>query len=140
MNPHDIILLVEDDQIDAMTVHRALRHFEAPNPLRHVTDGERALAFLRQPENPLPGLILLDLNMPRMNGAEFLAILKADECWRFIPVIVLTTSSDEKDRRAAFQHSAAGYMIKPLEYAEFLKTMRLIYDYWVRSEAPPSAP
>jgi CheY-like chemotaxis protein len=137
MHPQHSVLLVEDDQIDAMTVRRALRQLGANNPLCHVTDGERALAFLRDPANPRPGLILLDLNMPRMNGAEFLAILKADERWRLIPVVVLTTSGEERDRVAAFRQSVAGYMIKPVEYPEFLETMRLIRDYWTRSETPP---
>lgn len=140
MNAHEALLLVEDDQIDAMTARRALRHLGVPNPVCHVTDGERALAFLRDPVNPRPGLILLDLNMPRMNGAEFLAIIKADERWRFIPVVVLTTSSEQRDRFAAFQQSVAGYMIKPVEYPAFLETMRMIRDYWGRSEAPPLTP
>jgi len=137
MNSHHHILLVEDDRIDAMTVMRALRDLGSTNPLHHVTDGEKALAFLRDPASPRPMLILLDLNMPRMNGTEFLAVIKADEVLRAIPVVVLTTSQEDRDRLRAFGHSAAGYMVKPVDYPQFVDVMRTVRDYWIRSETPP---
>ena len=137
MTPEQHILLVEDDDIDAMTVRRTLRELGANNPLDRATDGERALALLRVPGQARPGLILLDLNMPRMNGLEFAAELKNDPLLRIIPVVVLTTSSEEADRIAAFHHSVAGYMVKPVDYPRFVAIMSLIRDYWMTSATPP---
>jgi CheY-like chemotaxis protein len=134
MKPDQSVLLVEDDRVDAMTVQRALRQLEAPNPLHHVTDGEKALEFLRDPSKPRPGLILLDLNMPRMNGIEFLSRVKQDSALKAIPVVVLTTSREEADRFNSFEQSVAGYMIKPVDYDQFVTIMRTIKDYWMTSE------
>jgi CheY-like chemotaxis protein len=137
MTPEQHILLVEDDDIDAMTVQRTLKQLGAPNPLVRATDGERALALLRDPARPRPGLILLDLNMPRMDGIEFVAEIKKDPALRLIPVVVLTTSSEEGDRIAAFNQSVAGYMVKPVDYPQFVAVMGLIRDYWMTSVTPP---
>lgn len=137
MTPQQHILLVEDDDIDAMTVRRTLKELGAPNPLDRATDGERALDFLRNPAHARPGLILLDLNMPRMNGIEFVAEIKKDPELRIIPVVVLTTSSEEADRVAAFHNSVAGYMVKPVDYPQFVRIMSLIRDYWMTSVTPP---
>ncbi|KPF61521.1 chemotaxis protein CheY [beta proteobacterium AAP51] len=137
MTPEQHILLVEDDDVDAMTVRRTLRQIGAPNPMERASDGERALAYLRDPAQPRPGLILLDINMPRMNGIEFVAAIKADPQLRLIPVVVLTTSVEEGDRLAAFAHSVAGYMVKPVDYPQFVKIMGLIRDYWLTSSNPP---
>ena len=136
MNPDQPVLLVEDDTIDAMTVRRSLRELESPNPLHHVTDGEAALAFLRDPANPRPGLILLDINMPRMNGIEFLTHAKEDPALCSIPVVVLTTSREDTDRFNSFSKNVAGYMVKPVDYAQFVEVMRKIRDYWMLSESP----
>ena len=137
MTPEQHILLVEDDDVDAMTVRRTMRELGAPNPLDRAIDGERALEFLRDPANPRPGLILLDLNMPRMNGIEFVAELKRDPLLCMIPVVVLTTSSEEGDRIAAFSNSVAGYMVKPVDYPQFVAVMSLIREYWMTSVTPP---
>ncbi len=137
MTPDRHILLVEDDDVDAMTVERALAELGAVNPLDRASDGERALAFLRNPAMPRPGLILLDLNMPRMNGIEFVEAVKADADLRVIPVVVLTTSAEERDRVAAFQNSVAGYMVKPVGYPPFFNIMKLIQTYWMTSSSPP---
>ena len=137
MTPDQHILLVEDDDIDAMTVRRTLKQLGAANPLDRASDGERALAFLRDPANQRPGLILLDINMPRMNGIEFVAEIKRDPLLRLIPVVVLTTSVEEGDRLAAFANSVAGYMVKPVDYPQFVTIMSLIRDYWMRSSTPP---
>lgn len=130
-------LLVEDDAVDVMTVTRVFRELKLPNPLHHASDGERALAFLRDPSHPRPGVILLDLNMPRMNGIEFLTVAKADDDLKRIPVVVLTTSRAEADRFTTFGLGIAGYMVKPVDYQQFSNTLKIIRDYWAMSEMPP---
>jgi CheY-like chemotaxis protein len=135
MNSDQPLLLVEDDRVDAMTVRRSLRELDSPNPLHHVTNGEEALAFLRDPAKPRPGLILLDINMPRMNGIEFLEHAKNDPELCSIPVVVLTTSKDEADRYNSFSKNIAGYMVKPVDYEQFVEVMRKIRDYWMLSES-----
>lgn len=137
MNNTFSILLVEDDVVDVMSVKRALRELNSHSTLAVAGNGEEALVRLNDPQFPLPGIILLDLNMPRMNGIDFLKILKSDERLRRIPVIVLTTSREEKDRLETFNLSAAGYMIKPVEYAGFVEVVRTIQSYWNTSEMPP---
>ena len=136
MRSSDPILLVEDDLLDIMTLKRGLRDIHAHNPLHVRHDGESALEFLRDPKNPVPALILLDLNMPRMNGLEFLKILKSDSDWCKIPVVILTTSQEEEDRLASFELSAAGYIVKPLEYPAFVEKLLILYQYWRLSEIP----
>ena len=131
------ILLVEDDRVDAMTVRRALKEINVVNQLDIVGDGEEALAFLRDPENEGPCIILLDLNMPRMNGIEFLRVVKRDETLKRIPVVVLTTSGEEQDKMNSFDLGVAGYMIKPVDYHQFVEAMRTIDLYWTLSELPP---
>jgi len=129
------ILLVEDDAVDVMTVRRAFKDLRITNPLDTAEDGEAALTFLQGETKQEPGLILLDLNMPRMNGIELLQELKQDARLRRIPVVVLTTSRQEEDRAASFDLSVAGYMIKPVDYRQFVEVMRTINLYWTHSEA-----
>jgi CheY-like chemotaxis protein len=130
------ILLVEDDQVDAMTVKRALKEIKVTNRLDIVNDGEQALAFLKNPDKDTPGIILLDLNMPRMNGIEFLKIAKKDETMKKIPVIVLTTSKDDQDKIDSFNFGVAGYMVKPVDYQKFVEVVKTIDLYWTLSELP----
>jgi len=130
------ILLVEDDEIDQMTVQRALREIHVTNRLDIVGNGEEALAFLKDPAHERPGIILLDLNMPRMNGVEFLRLAKADPNLREIPIIVLTSSREEQDRVESFKLSVAGYMVKPVDYRQFVEVVRTIDLYWTLSELP----
>lgn len=132
------ILLVEDDQVDAMTVRRALKDIKVTNRLDVVGDGLQALQHLRNPGNEKPCIILLDLNMPRMNGIEFLQVVKADATLRRIPVVVLTTSTEERDRVHSFNLGVAGYMIKPVDYGQFVEVVRAIDLYWTLSELPPA--
>lgn len=131
------ILLVEDDHVDALTVRRALKEIHVTNPLVQAEHGEAALAHLADPAQPRPCLILLDLNMPIMNGIEFLQAVKAHDEWRRIPVVVLTTSQEDEDKVASFELSAAGYMTKPVDYQKFVEAMRTIDAYWTLSEAAP---
>ena len=130
------ILLVEDDEVDQMTVQRALREIHVTNRLDIVGNGEEALAFLKDPVHDRPGIILLDLNMPRMNGVEFLKLVKADPDLREIPIVVLTSSREEQDRVESFKLSVAGYMVKPVDYRQFVEVVRTIDLYWTLSELP----
>ncbi len=137
MNAASAILLIEDDAVDVMTVQRAMRELGVPNPLRVASNGEAALESLRDRQQPAPGLILLDLNMPRMNGIDFLRIAKADRSLRRIPVVVLTTSNQERDRLDSFDLGVAGYIIKPVEYDRFVEVLRHIEQYWSHCEMAP---
>jgi CheY-like chemotaxis protein len=130
------VLLVEDDAVDAMTVKRAFKDLKVANPLAHAINGEEALAYLRNESNERPCVILLDLNMPKMNGAEFLKVAKADTNLRKIPVIVLTTSKEEYDIVRSFELSVAGYIVKPVDYRNFVEAIRTIDLYWMLSELP----
>ena len=130
------VLLVEDDTIDAMTVRRAFRDLNVTNPLAHALNGEEALAYLQDDVNEHPCVILLDLNMPKMNGIEFLRVVKADPSLRRIPVVVLTTSNEERDVVESFRASVAGYIIKPVDYRKFVEAIQTIDLYWTLSELP----
>jgi CheY-like chemotaxis protein len=130
------VLLIEDDHVDAMTVKRAFTDLKVTNPLIHKLNGEEALEYLRGEGGQKPCAILLDLNMPKMNGIEFLKIAKTDDELKKIPVIVLTTSKSDEDRVETFGLSVAGYMIKPTDYKKFMETIRVIDLYWTLSELP----
>jgi len=134
MNSRQPILLVEDDRVDALTVKRVLSDLQIGNNLEIAGNGEEALAYLRDQKREKPCVIFLDLNMPKMNGIEFLKVAKADEQLKKIPVIVLTTSIDQQDRMESFDLSVAGYMVKPIEYDHFIEMMRTINKYWGISE------
>jgi CheY-like chemotaxis protein len=120
-----------------MTVRRAVRELKIANKLVVAGDGEEALALLDQ-DRELPCLILLDINMPRMNGIETLKRLKACPRLRRIPVVMLTTSKDAGDRLSSFDHCVAGYMVKPVDYERFLELMRVLSLYWSFSESVAS--
>jgi CheY-like chemotaxis protein len=130
------ILLLEDDTVDAMTVKRATKDLNVTNTLVRVINGEEALKYLRDSANIKPCVILLDLNMPKMNGIEFLKIAKADPQLRGIPVIVLTTSRADQDKFECFSNSIAGYIVKPVDYKGFLEAIRILNLYWTLSELP----
>ncbi|MGQ9651692.1 MAG: response regulator [Phycisphaerae bacterium] len=136
MRPNTPILLVEDDEVDQITVQRALRDIRVTNRLLIAGNGEEALRILRDPAQQRPGIILLDLNMPRMNGVEFLRVIKCDAELKRIPVVVLTSSREEQDRIESFNLSVAGYMIKPVDYRQFVEVVRTIDLYWTLSELP----
>jgi len=130
------VLLVEDDTIDAMTVRRAFRDLNVANSLAHALNGEEALDYLRDETNERPCVILLDLNMPKMNGTEFLKIVKVDPSLKRIPVVVLTTSNEERDILESFRSSVAGYIVKPVDYRKFVEAIQTIDLYWTLSELP----
>lgn len=137
------ILLVEDDLVDVKTVKRALKENKITNPLHVAGHGEDALAYLRHEgefadpaSSPRPGIIFLDLNMPVMNGVEFLKVIKADDNFKTIPVIVMTTSHEESDRVESFGLGVAGYVIKPVDFIKFVEVVRVIDLYWTLNELP----
>ena len=130
------ILLIEDDDVDVMTVKRALRDLKLTNQLVPIGDGEEAIEYLRNESAAKPCLVLLDLNMPKMDGAEFLKIVKADKALKKIPVIILTTSNSDRDVIESFELGAAGYMVKSVDYEKFVETIRAIDLYWTVSKLP----
>ena len=137
MRSNKPILLVEDDEVDVLTVQRALRDLKVSNPLTVASNGEEALRLLRDPDEPRPAIILLDLNMPRMGGLEFLRTARSDGSASGVPVIVLTTSRQDKDIFEGFNLNVAGYMVKPVDYRKFVDVMKAIDLYWTLSELPP---
>jgi len=130
------ILLVEDDLIDAMTFKRALKQLNISNKVVVAENGETALELLHDSSRQKPSLILLDLNMPRMNGTELLSAVKRDPALKYIPVIVLTTSGDSRDIRRSYENGAAGYMVKPVDYTHFVTIISTIFSYWRSCELP----
>ncbi len=130
------ILLVEDDHVDVMTVKRAFKDLHITNKLYVAENGEEALEFLQNPQNEKPHIILLDLNMPKMNGIEFLQIVKQDQQLKMIPVIILTTSKAEQDKIESYSLQVSGYMIKPVDYLQFVEVVRAINLYWTLCELP----
>ncbi len=130
------VLLVEDDSVDAMTVKRAFKDLDIANPLVRTLNGEEALEYLKNEENEKPSIIILDLNMPRMNGLEFIQAIKADDTLKKIPIVVLTTSQEERDKLESFKLSVAGYMLKSIDYKKFVETIKAISTYWTLSELP----
>ena len=130
------ILLVEDDTVDVMTVKRVLKDIQVTSELVQAGDGEQALAYLRDDGNAKPCIILLDLNMPKMNGIEFMRIVKADEALQRIPIVVLTTSNSDQDISKSFELGAAGYMLKSVDYKKFVEIIKTIDLYWTLSRLP----
>jgi CheY-like chemotaxis protein len=134
MKSRNPILYVEDDEVDAQMVKNAFEDLKIPNPLFLAEDGEKGLLALR--ERQKFSLILLDLNMPRMNGFEFLTAVKQAEDLRHIPVVILTSSVDEKERKRCFGLGAAGYLVKPVEYSRLIELIKTLHQYWTLSELP----
>ena len=130
------ILMVEDDQVDVMNITRALKEIHVMNQVVSRENGEEALNYLHDPRSNKPCIILLDLNMPIMNGTEFLRAVKDDEQLKRIPVVVLTTSDEQQDKLHSFNLGTAGYILKPLNYRQYVEIMRSINAYWTISEMP----
>ena len=131
------ILLVEDDEVDVMNVRRAFQKNNIANPLFVATNGLDGLAQLRGGDIPRDRrLVLLDLNMPQMNGIEFLRELRKDPELRPTPVVVLTTSNDDRDRIEAYDLNVAGYLLKPVTFTNFCELMTTLNKYWALVELP----
>ena len=137
------ILLVEDSEGDARLAMEALRDSKIKNTLHHVWDGEEAMTFLRREgahaSAPRPDVILLDLNLPKKDGREVLAEIKADPDLKRIPVVILTVSADEEDIFKAYNLHANCYITKPLDLGQFMKVVRSIEDFWLTIVKLPDA-
>jgi CheY-like chemotaxis protein len=129
------VLLVEDDPGDVLMTREAFEHHKIRNQLHVVNDGEQALQFLRQTgeytDAPRPGLILLDLNLPRRDGLEVLAELKEDPRLRVIPVVILTTSQAEEDILRSYALHANAYVSKPVDFERFMDVIRQIDNFFI---------
>lgn len=131
------ILLVDDDEVDVMNVKRAFKKNHITNPIFVAGNGLEALDTLERDGVPKDNLlVLLDLNMPRMNGIEFLRELRGDDRFRHLPVVVLTTSDDERDKVDAYDLNVAGYILKPVTLVNFVEAMATLNKYWTLSELP----
>ena len=131
------ILLVEDDEVDVLNVRRAFQKNHIANPLFVASNGLEALEQLRG--NMIPRerrIVLLDLNMPKMNGIEFLREVRQDQALKHTPVVVLTTSNDERDRIEAYNLNVAGYLLKPVTFSNFCEVMTALNKYWALVELP----
>lgn len=127
------ILLIEDDAIEVMKLKRAIKKLELDHELIEAKNGEEALVILRD-DKVIPDVIFLDLNMPKINGLEFLRILKKDDILRYIPTVMLTTSNNRKDVLACYETGVAGYIIKPLKYDDYVKKINVALQYWSMNE------
>ncbi|TCI90351.1 response regulator [Tenacibaculum sp. M341] len=127
------ILLIEDDQIEIMKFNRILSKLNSIHNVIEANNGEEALEILSDRDN-LPSIILLDLNMPKINGIEFLKILKNDEVLKYLPTVVLTTSSNQKDMLECYKIGIAGYIVKPLKYEDYQSKLVKVLSYWSANE------
>ncbi|MBD1918126.1 MULTISPECIES: response regulator [Cyanophyceae] len=136
------VLLVEDDEVDVMNVQRAFKRNRIENPLYIASNGLAALDMLRGSDSEPPSmpehrrLVLLDINMPKMNGLEFLQELRQDESLKSTPVVVLTTSDADQDRLEAYRLNVAGYILKPVAFATFADVVAALNQYWALCEIP----
>ncbi|WP_414545850.1 response regulator [Nostoc sp. CCY0012] len=135
------ILLVEDDEVDVMNVKRAFKKVNITNPIYLAGNGIEALKMLsgngQPPQIPAQRrLVLLDLNMPKMGGIEFLQKLRSDPQLRTTPVVVMTTSNQDQDRVEAYKLNVAGYILKPITFTNFVEMMAALNKYWILCEIP----
>lgn len=135
------ILLIEDNPMDVDLTRRVFERRRLPNPLHVLRDGEEAVDFIHRwaPEQGLPALVLLDLKLPRVDGLEVLRQLKAHPSLRSVPAIVLTTSAEDRDIRAAYQLGANSYVVKPVDFDQFLSVAEQIEAYWLLLNLGPRA-
>jgi CheY-like chemotaxis protein len=124
------VLLVEDDEIDVMNIQRAFKKNDIKHRIEIANNGLEALSLLRNSSSlVLPELVLLDLNMPKMNGLEFLEEVRKDEFLRSLLVIILTTSNDEKDIKTAYKYNVAGYVVKPVNFESLVQAIGVLNKY-----------
>ena len=136
MNSTRPILLLEDDQIDVMSIKRSIKRLNITNELIVVNNGEEALAYFADSSNKRPILIISDINMPKMNGKEFVKEIKSNHEYRQIPVLMLTSSAEQSDRFESYDLGVSGYIVKPTNSEDFTEALRIIELYWTLSEQP----
>ena len=127
------VLLIEDDTIEVMKLNRATSSLNLNHQIIEANNGEVALELLKD-HSALPDIILLDLNMPKVNGIEFLRILKSDDRLKYIPTIILTTSNNQKDLLECYKIGIAGYVLKPLKYDDYVSKIEKLLAYWSMNE------
>ena len=127
------VLLIEDDMIEVMKLKRVIASLNLSHKIIEANNGEEALKLLDKKDN-LPDIILLDLNMPKINGIEFLSILKNNETLKYIPTIILTTSNNERDLIECYKIGVAGYVLKPLKYEDYVSKIKKLLSYWSINE------
>jgi len=141
-----VILLVEDEEAHAEIVRRNFETSNLANTLIHVSDGQAALDYLYQRNafsdpstSPRPGIVLLDLRLPKVDGLEVLQIIKADAHLKRIPVVILTTSKAESDMVKAYDSQANSYLVKPVDFSQFAELMKTLGYYWLAWNQYPNA-
>tara|TARA_B110000046_G_C13010557_1_gene406469 strand:+ start:356 stop:769 length:414 start_codon:yes stop_codon:yes gene_type:complete len=127
------VLLVEDNLIEIMKMKRTISFLNLKHTIYEANNGQEALSFLEDRTN-MPDIILLDLNMPKINGIEFLKIIKKEEDLKHIPTIILTTSSNQKDLLECYRTGMSGYILKPLKYEDYVKKIEVVLSYWSLNE------
>ncbi|PHJ64140.1 chemotaxis protein CheY [Nostoc linckia z18] len=150
---HEPLLVVEDSNEDFRMLQRLMRRMSVQNPIHRCTNGDEVIEFLYQQKNDTyhqgeescnsqlalrPSVILLDLNLPGIDGRDILARLKQDNTFKEIPVVVFTTSSNPKDIELCYQKGANGYLVKPMDAQELKKTIQAFVDYWLEANTPPA--
>lgn len=142
-----VILLVEDNIDHAELMTDALQGFNINNTIRHVVDGERAIAYMRNDppyednqEYPFPDIVLLDIRIPRQNGIATLSKIKHDKKLKHVPVIMVSTSKTASEIHQCYSLGASGYISKPLQYDEFARKIGGVNDYWVQTSELPANP
>ena len=136
MNDQDI-LLVEDNPDDELLAIRALKKHHVANRIVVARDGQEAIDYLANEANPLPGLVLLDLKLPKLSGLDVLQRLRAAERTRILPVVILTTSKEEQDLLDSYRGGCNSYIRKPVDFAEFSEAMRQLNMFWLILNEPP---
>jgi CheY-like chemotaxis protein len=139
---HEPLLVVEDSNEDFRILQRLMRRMAVQNPIHRCTNGDEVLELLYQQRSQAqvalrPSVILLDLNLPGIDGREVLERLKQDQSFKEIPIVVFTTSSNPKDIELCYQKGANGYLVKPMDAQELKKTIRAFVDYWLETNTPP---
>lgn len=137
MNQPLDILMVDDSVDDAELVKRALKKKNLGNNILHLQDGQDALDFLFDPANELPKVILLDLKMPRVDGIEVLRMLKGDEKRKVVPVVMLTSSKEERDIVETYQLGVNAYVVKPVDFDNFVDALTQLGLFWLIHNQPP---
>ncbi len=127
-------LLIEDDEIERLKFQRVISKLNFDHKIIEAKNGEEALEILENGTSQLPDIILLDLNMPKMNGIEFLSILKNHVHYKYLPAIVLSTSNNHEDLLECYKLGIAGYFVKPLKYADYAIKIEYMVNYWTTNE------